>query len=61
MVLSGINTLALEGIPDEFASEHGRYYYSFEFNHYMNKFNQDMQRKKHSSGAAEPLTPLPVR
>lgn len=52
VVLSGINTLALEGIPDEFASEHGRYYYSFEFNHYMNKFNQDMQRKKHSFGAA---------
>src|SRR5471032_1897000 len=51
VVFSGINTLALEGIPDEFASEHGRYYYSFEFQHYMNKFNEDMQRKKNSFGS----------
>ena len=52
VVFSGINTLALEGIPDEFASEHGRYYYSYEFQHYMNKFNEDMKRKKSSFGAA---------
>ncbi|NIF15572.1 SGNH/GDSL hydrolase family protein [Pantoea sp. Cy-639] len=51
VVLSGINTLALEGIPDAFASEHGRYYYSFEFQHYMNKFNEDMKRKKNTFGA----------
>lgn len=48
VVLSGINTLALEGIPEEFSSDHGRYYYSFEFQHYMNKFNEDMKRKKDS-------------
>ncbi|MEP3299160.1 MAG: hypothetical protein ABJO27_22240 [Pseudoruegeria sp.] len=46
VVLSGLNTLALEGIPEEFSSDHGRYYYSFEFQHYMNKFNDDMKRKK---------------
>ncbi len=48
VVMSGINTLALEGIPEEFSSDHGRYYYSFEFQHYMNKFNEDMKRKKDS-------------
>ncbi|SHF09214.1 G-D-S-L family lipolytic protein [Vibrio gazogenes] len=48
IVFSGMNTLALEGIPDEYASEYGRYYYSYEFQHYMNKFNEDMKRKKDS-------------
>ncbi len=48
VVLSGMNTLALEGIPDEYANEYGRYYYSYEFQHYMNKFNEDMKRKKDS-------------
>ncbi|GLQ49411.1 hypothetical protein ACFFJT_05275 [Dyella flava] len=47
-LLSGVNTLALEGIPEEFSSDHGRYYYSFEFQHYMNLFNEDMKRKKNS-------------
>lgn len=46
IVLSGINTLALEGIPEYFSSDHGRYYYSYEFQHYMNKFNEDMKKKK---------------
>lgn len=53
IVFSGMNTLALEGIPDEYASEYGRYYYSFEFQHYMNKFNEDMKRKKDSFDAAQ--------
>lgn len=48
IVLSGINTLALEGIPDHLASDNGRYYYSYEFQHYMNKYNEDMKRKKDS-------------
>lgn len=48
VVLSGINSLALEGIPDQFACEHGRYYYSFEFQHYMNKYNEDIRKKKDS-------------
>ncbi|MCF1469268.1 SGNH/GDSL hydrolase family protein [Agrobacterium vitis] len=48
VVLSGLNTLALEGIPEEFSSDHGRYYYSFEFQHYMDKFNEDMKRKSDS-------------
>ena len=48
LVLSGMNTLALEGIPDEYATEHGRYYYSYEFQHYMNMYNADMARQKNS-------------
>jgi hypothetical protein len=48
IILSGINTLALEGLPDDYSSDHGRYYYSYEFQHYMNKFNEDMKRKKNS-------------
>lgn len=48
VILSGINTLTLEGLPDEFASEHGRYYYSYEFMHYMDKYNQDIKRRKSS-------------
>jgi len=45
IVLSGINTLALEGLPDNLATEHGRYYYSFEYEHYMNRYNQDLKRR----------------
>ena len=46
VVLSGLNTLALEGTPEEFSSDHGKYYYSYEFMHYMDRFNKDMRRKK---------------
>lgn len=46
VVLSGINTLALEGQPDELASDHGRYYYSFEYQHYTEKYNEDLKRRK---------------
>ncbi len=48
VVLSGINTLALEGTAQEFTSEHGGYYYSLEFQHYMNRFNEDLLRKKNT-------------
>lgn len=48
VVLSGINTLTLEGQPDELATDHGRYYYSFEYQHYMNKYNEDLKRRKNS-------------
>ncbi len=48
VVLSGINTLALEGQPDELASDHGRYYYSFEYQHYMNKYNDDLKRRRNT-------------
>jgi hypothetical protein len=48
VVFSGMNTLALEGMPDEHISDHGRYYYSYEFMHYMNKYNEDMKRQKNS-------------
>jgi hypothetical protein len=48
VVLSGLNTLALEGMQNEYISDHGPYYYSYEFQHYMNKFNEDMMLKKNS-------------
>lgn len=48
LILSGINTLALEGIPDHLSSDHGRYYYSYEFQHYMNKYNEDVKKKSDS-------------
>ena len=45
VVFSGINTLTLEGLPDHLANEHGRYYYSFEYQHYMDKYNDDLKRR----------------
>jgi hypothetical protein len=52
VVLSGINTLALEGQPDELATDHGRYYYSFEYQHYMNKYNDDLKRRTNTYASA---------
>jgi len=52
VVLSGINTLALEGQPDELATDHGRYYYSFEYPHYMNRYNDDLKRRKRTYASA---------
>ncbi|PHM24561.1 G-D-S-L family lipolytic protein [Xenorhabdus budapestensis] len=48
VVFSGMNTLTLEGIPDELATEHGRYYYSYEYQYYMNKYNDDLKRRANS-------------
>lgn len=48
VVLSGINTLTLEGIPDSLATDHGRYYYSFEYAHYMDKYNEDLKRRQNT-------------
>ncbi|MDQ9130031.1 SGNH/GDSL hydrolase family protein [Serratia fonticola] len=48
VVFSGMNTLTLEGIPDELATEHGRYYYSYEYQHYMEKYNDDLKSRKNS-------------
>lgn len=48
IVLSGINTLTLEGIPDNLSSDHGRYYYSYEYNHYMGKYNDDLRRRQNT-------------
>jgi len=45
VVFSGINTLTLEGLPDNLASDHGRYYYSFEYQYYMDKYNDDLKRR----------------
>lgn len=45
VVYSGMNTLTLEGIPDDLATEHGRYYYSYEYQHYMDQYNQDLKRR----------------
>ena len=52
VVFSGMNTLALEGMPDSIGSDHGKYYYSFEFEHYMNKFNEDMKLQRNSFAAS---------
>ena len=52
ILLSGANTLTLEGLPDELATEHGRYYYSYEFGHYMDRYNQDLKRRKNSYASA---------
>lgn len=51
VVFSGINTLALEGLPDHLANEHGRYYYSYEFQHYMDKYNNDLKRRNNTYGS----------
>lgn len=48
VVFSGINTLTLEGQPDELASDHGRYYYAYEFQHYMEQYNRDLKRRSRS-------------
>ncbi|MDP1604296.1 MAG: hypothetical protein Q8M03_13635 [Legionella sp.] len=48
ILLSGANTLTLEGLPDNLACEHGRYYYSYEFQHYMEAYNTDLRRRKNS-------------
>lgn len=46
VVFSGINTLTLEGLPDSLTGDHGRYYYSFEYQHYMDKYNDDLKRRE---------------
>ncbi|MFS2223253.1 SGNH/GDSL hydrolase family protein [Pantoea sp. B65] len=48
VILSGLNTLTLEGLPDDFTTEYGKYYYSYEFSHYMNKYNEDLKRRTNS-------------
>jgi hypothetical protein len=45
VILSGMNTLTLEGLPDSFSSDHGRFYYSYEYGYYMNKYSQDLRRR----------------
>jgi hypothetical protein len=44
VVLSGMNTLTLEGLPDELATDHGRYYYSYEYAHYMGLYSADLRK-----------------
>lgn len=45
VVFSGLNTLTLEGLPDDLTTDHGRYYYSYEYQHYMDKYNDDLKRR----------------
>lgn len=52
VLLSGANTLTLEGLPDNLACEHGRYYYSYEFTHYMEAYNRDIRRRKTTYASA---------
>jgi hypothetical protein len=51
IVFSGLNTLTLEGLPDELASDHGRYYYSYEYQYYMDKYNDDLKRRARTYGS----------
>jgi hypothetical protein len=48
IILSGLNTLTLEGLPDDYTSEYGKYYYSYEFLHYMNRYNEDIKKRANS-------------
>ncbi|MFW0006503.1 MAG: hypothetical protein AB8V22_04620 [Arsenophonus endosymbiont of Dermacentor nuttalli] len=43
IILSGLSTLTLEWLPDDFTTEYGKYYYSYELVHYMNKYNEDLE------------------
>lgn len=51
VVFSGINTLTLEGLPDALAGDHGRYYYSYEYQHYMEKYNDDLKQRSRTYGS----------
>lgn len=57
VVLSGLNTLTLEGLPDDYNSEFGKYYYSYEFTHYMNRYNEDLKRRANSYASWNDSTP----
>jgi hypothetical protein len=47
VILSGMNSLVIEGLPEEFRSDHGQYYYSYEYPYYMSFYNlQQMQKEK---------------
>ncbi|ADU72826.1 SGNH/GDSL hydrolase family protein [Pantoea sp. At-9b] len=48
IILSGLNTLTLEGLPDDYSSEYGKYYYSYEFTHYMSRYNEDLKKRANS-------------
>ena len=45
-----MNSLSLEGMPAKYNSDHGRYYYSFEFEHYMQAYNEDLKRRANTYG-----------
>ncbi|KIF52734.1 hypothetical protein [Vibrio owensii] len=51
VIISGLNTLTLEGLPDELRTEYGKYYYSYEFNHYMELYNKDLLKKNLTYGS----------
>lgn len=56
VVLSGMNTLTLEGLPDNLATDHGRYYYSYEYDHYMSKYSEDLRARSSDTKAKKPGT-----
>lgn len=41
VLVSGVNTLALEGLPEQFRTDHGRCYYSHEYKEYMSRYNEE--------------------
>ncbi|WP_394839421.1 hypothetical protein LVJ94_21275 [Pendulispora rubella] len=48
IILSGMNNFVLEGLPEQLRSDHGQYYYSYEYMHYMTMYNEEQGRKKQS-------------
>ncbi|WP_437671264.1 SGNH/GDSL hydrolase family protein [Sorangium sp. So ce131] len=48
IILSGMNNFVLEGLPESLRSDHGQYYYSYEYIHYMSMYNEEQGRKKQS-------------
>jgi len=56
VILSGLNTLTLEGLPDEYTTEYGKYYYSYEFSHYMHKYSENQKRVSNASASSNEST-----
>ncbi|MCU0680750.1 MAG: SGNH/GDSL hydrolase family protein [Polyangiaceae bacterium] len=46
VILSGMNNFVLEGLPESLRSDHGHYYYSYEYMHYMSMYNEEKGRRK---------------
>lgn len=48
VIVSGMNNLVLEGLPEATRSDHGQYYYSYEYVHYMTMYNEEQGKKRNS-------------
>jgi hypothetical protein len=50
VILSGAHTLALEGRPENLASEHGHVEYASEYSHYMAQYQEDRKPRAGAHG-----------